>query len=71
MTESGVNLLRNAIIEQAAKDYKRIVKRKKRHAKYGYYDEVELDSFFHSQWFELLTDVDGPRLQREIRRRYK
>ena len=70
LCDAGVDLLRNAIVEQAAKDYRRVVARKKRHPKYGNYNGKELEEIFGSAWFQWLTDVDGNYIKREIRRRY-
>lgn len=70
MTDEGCDLLRNAIVAQAAKDYKKVVKQKKRHPKYGVYNKEELDSFFGSQWFEWLTDLDGEYIIKEIKKIY-
>ena len=70
MTDEGCDYLRNAIVTQAAKDYKKIVKRKKRHPKYGAYSKEELERFFNSQWFEFLTGVDGNYILKEIKKIY-
>ena len=66
---SGCNALTNAIIIQAAKDFRAAYKRTKRcpddiHAQ----GEVrELTSFFRSEWFKVLSDVDGPALLLRIK----
>lgn len=70
MTDEGCDLLRNAIVAQAAKDYKKVVKQKKRHPKGGYYGKEEIEKFFNSQWFEWLTGVDGSYIMKEIKRIY-
>ena len=70
LCDAGVDLLRNAIVEQAAKDYRKVVSGKKRHPKYGLYKKEELEEFFGSAWFQWLTDVNGNYIMREIRRRY-
>jgi hypothetical protein len=61
--------LANAIVKQAARDYMTALKRLKKNP----YDrkkrkEVrELEEFFHSDWYELLTDVDPHYLIRKLR----
>ena len=61
--------LANAIVKQAARDYMTALKRLKKNP----YDrkkrkEVrELEEFFHSDWYELLTDVDADYLIRKLR----
>lgn len=55
--------LANAIIERAAEDYKAALRQKKA-------IDAEINSierFFASQYFEILTKVDGPTLMRKIR----
>lgn len=61
--------LANAIVKQAARDYMTALKRLKKNP----YDrkkrkEVrELEEFFHSDWYELLTGVDPNYLIRKLR----
>ena len=68
----GYQMLANAIVSQAAKDFRAAYKRLKRfpNSKPAQSDVQELTKFFCSQYFELLTDLDGPsllhRLMREI-----
>lgn len=68
----GYQKLANAIIVQAAKDFRAAYKRLKRFPENrSVQSEVQsLTKFFCSQYFELLTDVDGPsllhRMMREI-----
>ena len=66
---SGYQALANAIIIQAAKDFKAAYKRMKRFPKDSRaQDEVrDITKFFCSQWFEMLSDVDGPTLLRKIK----
>ena len=68
MTDEGVNLLREAIVGQAVKDYKKLASGKKRHPKYGLYTEKELKEFFTSSWFSLLVNMDGEWIMNEIER---
>lgn len=66
---SGYEALANAIIIQAAKDFRAAYKRMKRFPNdVRTQDEVrELTKFFFSQWFEMLSDVDGPSLLRKMK----
>lgn len=66
---SGYEALANAIIIQAAKDFKAAYKRMKRFPNDArVQDEVrEITKFFCSQWFERLSDADGPTLLRKIK----
>lgn len=50
MFEYNYELLANAIILQAVKDY--------RHT-YSYQRKAEINRFFHSEWFRVLTRLDG------------
>ena len=61
--------LANAIVLQAAKDYRKALKTlrvypKSRSAKA---DRDELERFFRSPWYARLTSVDGETLIRKIR----
>lgn len=66
---SGYEALANAIIIQAAKDFRAAYKRMKRFPNdVRTQDEVrELTKFFFSQWFEMLSDVDGLSLLRKMK----
>lgn len=64
--------LASAIVLQAVKDYRNVLKRLKinpdsRSAKA---DKDELERFFRSQWYECLTSIDGEmlieKLQEEV-----
>ena len=64
----NVELLTNAIVEQAADDYRK--------AFMGYqvestrpedYTMSELDKFFHSEWYRQLTNINGDWLMQKIR----
>lgn len=61
---SSYENLANAIILQAVKDYKRALHRldvnpKNRDAMH---EKERLERFFHSPWYEMLTDLDADRL---------
>lgn len=51
--------LANAIILQAVKDYRRTNNKRALE---------ELEQFFLSDWFSVLTSIDGPRLLQELRK---
>lgn len=62
--------LANAIIIQAVKDYRKALKTLKRHPRYEPARAMvaEVEEFFHSDWYRVLTSVDGDMLIRKIRR---
>jgi len=66
---SGYEALANAIITQAAKDFRAAYKRMKRFPNDGRAQEEvrEITKFFCSQWFEMLSDVDGPTLLKKMK----
>ena len=53
--------LANAIILQAVKDYRMALKCMKANP-----DKDEIERFFRSQWFTVLTSVDGEMLIRSL-----
>ena len=57
---TGYQMLANAIIEQAAKDYRKDIKMLKRHphSKAAMEDAMEIERFFHSSWFGMLRQID-------------
>ena len=61
--------LANAIVEQAAKDYRSALKALARDSDYAYIqDEVKsLERFFRSRWYGILTNVDGEYLMERLR----
>jgi len=66
MNDEGVDLLRNAIVIQAAKDYKRSFDY--RSGACDEFDRKEIEKFFRSEWYEQLTDVDSEYIMNEIKR---
>lgn len=62
--------LANAIIELTVKDYKKALKQHRRFPdNKEFADEVSnLDRFFHSGWYGMLTDLDGEYLMTAVRR---
>jgi len=61
--------LANAIVLQAAKDYRDALKKLKKRPHYepAKYTIAEVESFFHSDWYRELTSVDGDYLLNKIR----
>ena len=58
--------LANAIILQAAKDYRMALKCLKANPKNRTALADEIERFFRSQWFTVLTSVDGEMLIRSL-----
>ena len=67
---TGYQTLANAIIEQAAKDYRKDIKTLKRHpnSKAAMEDAMEIERFFHSSWFGMLTQIDPDFLINRLRK---
>ena len=67
MTEN-YKALANAVIMQAAKDFRTAYRMKKKFPDNGKAekDVREITAFFCSQYFESLTDLDGPMLLKKI-----
>ena len=57
--------LANAIIIQAVKDYRKALKYDERGRK------REIEKFFRSEWFTVLTNISGEMLIRELRAEVK
>ena len=62
--------LSNAIILQAASDYRRNLKKlKKNPQNRDVMNEVlQIEKFFHSPWYQVLTTVDGEFLIQKLRK---
>ena len=62
--------LANAIVIQAAKDYRKALKTLKRYPRYEPAKAVvaEVEEFFRSDWYRMLTSVDAEMLMTKIRR---
>lgn len=69
LDEDNYRALAEAIIVQAVKDYRSVLKR----LKYDYdcrnliSQKRSLENFFSSEWFSVLTKVNGKALARKIR----
>lgn len=61
--------LANAIILQAVKDYRAALAkfRKNPYDRGNEHDVAEIEKFFRSRWYTVLTDVNGEMLIRKIR----
>ena len=70
MREENYRALADAIILRAAKDYTTTYRRLRKHPYDGQAkDSVrEITDFFCSQYFEALTELDGPALLHEMMR---
>ena len=66
--EENYKALANAIIMQAVKDFRAAYKRKLMFPEdnKANKDIREITSFFCSQYFQILSDLDGPRLLKKI-----
>ena len=73
LAEDPYERLANAIVLQAVPDYRVALKKIKAHPKNreAISEALEIEKFFRSGWYSILTDVDGEylirRLQDEIR----
>ena len=67
---TGTQALVNAIITQAAKDYRSAIRSLKRNPKNraAMAEALELEKFFHSSWYSVLTDVDPDYLINRLRK---
>lgn len=63
--------LANAIVESAAKDYRKILQslRKNPNNREAISERRSLEAFFRSGWFQVLTNLDGEILMAEIQKR--
>ena len=68
--EENYKMLANAIIIQAVKDFRTAYSMKKRFPDSGKAEKDirEITAFFCSQYFEELTDLDGPALLHQLMR---
>ena len=60
--------LANAIILQAVSDYRKALRQLKRNPDYtkAVLTKYDCERFFRSEWFQALTQVDGPWLMRKL-----
>ena len=66
---NGFQELGNAIIEQAAKDYRAAQKKLKKnpYSVTARQTVREVVVFFHSDWFKMLTTVNGPMILKMLK----
>ena len=62
----GYQLLANAIVTSAARDYKRTLRSLKRGSDYAPLHLRSLERFFNSAWYRLLTRVDSKYIKQEV-----
>ena len=68
--DAGWRSLANAIVECAARDLELSLKYcKKRKNREEIIGEKEEYRFFHSEYFRMLTDLDGPMIAKKLRER--
>ena len=69
----GYTDLANAIIVQAVKDYEKALKKLRRNPgnKKAKEDLRELESFFFSEWYRVLTDLNATYLLRKVREQFE
>ena len=62
--------LANAIVAQAVKDYRAALRalKKNREDRRAMAAAMEVEEFFHSDWYQLLTGVDGDYLIERLRK---
>ena len=67
---TGYQALANAIIEQAVKDYRATLKVLRRHpdSKAAMAEAMEIERFFHSSWYGVLTEIDPDYLIKRLRK---
>lgn len=72
MTNECVESLANAIVLQAVKDYREVLRILKQYPRYekAIKAKEEIELFFQSAWFQTLSGLDGKpimeRLQKEV-----
>ena len=68
-SEAGYESLANAIIVKAADDYRTVLKlQKKKPGREKYMKNHEIEIFFRSKWFGMLTGIDPEYLIKALRR---
>ena len=70
LAEDPYERLANAIIIQASKDYMMNLRKKKRNpgSVSAEHDIRECERFFRSDWYQVLTSVDGEYLMAKLRK---
>ena len=67
---TGTQALANAIIIQATKDYRHAIQALKRNPRNqaAMAEAMEIEMFFHSSWYKVLTDLDPNYLLNRLRK---
>ena len=67
---NGWQALANGIVEQAVKDYRAALKTLRRHpdSKAAMATDMEVERFFHSDWYGQLTTIDPDYLIDRLRK---
>ena len=71
MNETGIEDLSNAIILQAVKDYRRALSGCNVNGRDSKSVIAECERFFQSEWFNVLTNVDGMIIIANIRKEFE
>ena len=68
MSEDGYRNLADAIIMQAAHDYRRSVQQliRKPYSAMALHDKQDVEAFFLGDWFQVLSDLDGQELLQRL-----
>ncbi len=67
-SDEGCNKLIEAIVVQAAQDYRQNLRRKKPRKKKEPNNSIrDIERFFNSEWFCMLTNVDGKQLLQALK----
>ena len=69
---TGYNALANAIIEQATKDYRAAQRKLRKDPKNINARRTvrETEAFFCSDWFKVLTTVNGPAILKQLKEEF-
>ena len=70
LSENPYEALANAIVLQAVNDYRVALKKLKKNPnnREALDDALQIERFFKSQWYQVLTSVDGEYLINRLRR---
>ena len=70
LAEDPSESLANAIVLQAVADYRAALKKIKRNPKNkeAVSEALQIEKFFRSQWYQVLTSVDGEYLIRKLQK---
>ena len=70
LAEDPYESLANAIVLQAVADYRSALKKIKRNPKNkeAVSEALQIEKFFRSQWYQVLTSVDGEYLIRKLQK---